>query len=207
MEVIVLMEGTHNNKGPIEKKNIIKVIDPICSSVILLKGKSNILVDTGYYGFEEKLLNALKKQGVKPEEIDIVINTHRHFDHTANNHFFKRASKVSEMGVWFPKKRIDVYKSVDDIKIPSIKLIATPGHTKESCSVIVESNNKTYVMSGDAVDEGIIRAGKDAIQGDKEAYIKSAKTIFSIADIIIPGHGRIIEGDLLKELKGIVDKW
>ncbi len=207
MEVVVLMEGIHNNKGPIEKKNIIKVIDPICSSVILLKGEKNLLIDTGYYGFEDKLLNALKKQGLKPEEIDIVVNTHRHFDHTANNYLFKKAFQVSEMGFWFPKKRIDVYKSVEDIKIPGIKLIATPGHTKDSCSAIVENNKKTYVMSGDAVDEIIIKAGKDAIQGDKEAYIKSAKKIFEIADVIIPGHGRVIEGNLLKELKGIVDKW
>lgn len=207
MEVIVLMEGIHNNKGPIEERNIMFAFDPICSSATLIKGEKNILVDTGNYGFEDKLLSALKKQGLKPDDIDIVINTHRHFDHFTNNYLFKNALVVLHRGTWDRKGRHDIYDTSGDIKIPGVKLIETHGHTPTSCSVVVKCNGKTYVMSGDAVEEKTIRKGKEAIRADKENYVKSAKKIFSIADVIIPGHGRVIEGDLLKELKGIVDEW
>ena len=37
-----------------------------------------------------------------------------------------------------------------------------------------------------------------------EEYIQSVKRIFSVADIIIPGHGRVIDRSILEGLKKIV---
>ena len=43
---------------------------------------------------EERLDMALKKINVKPDEIDIVINTHLHADHCSFNGLFKNATWI-----------------------------------------------------------------------------------------------------------------
>ncbi|MGA7168780.1 MAG: MBL fold metallo-hydrolase, partial [Candidatus Sulfotelmatobacter sp.] len=59
-------------------------------------GKQNVLVETGignklsermikFYGQPAQLLKNLAAEGVAPEDIDVVINTHLHFDHCGWN--------------------------------------------------------------------------------------------------------------------------
>ena len=63
-----------------------------CNSVLVRTGKQNILIETGIgnklekkrkkiFATQEKLLENLHLTGVAQEEIDIVINSHLHFDH------------------------------------------------------------------------------------------------------------------------------
>ncbi len=60
------------------------------TSLIQSEGKW-IIVDPGIWpvGMRGYLHYALKKEGLKPEDIDIVVNTHLHFDHSDNNIFFR----------------------------------------------------------------------------------------------------------------------
>src|SRR5579871_2273623 len=62
------------------------------NSLLIRTGKQNILVETGIgnkltekmiriYGQPAMLLDNLSAGGVAPEDIDIVVNTHLHFDH------------------------------------------------------------------------------------------------------------------------------
>jgi glyoxylase-like metal-dependent hydrolase (beta-lactamase superfamily II) len=66
------------------------------NSLLIRTGKQNVLVETGmgnklsermvkFYGQPAKLLANLAAEGVYPDEIDIVINTHLHFDHCGWN--------------------------------------------------------------------------------------------------------------------------
>ena len=66
------------------------------NSLLIRTGKKNILVETGmgnklsermvkFYGQPARLLTNLAAGGVAPEDIDIVINTHLHFDHCGWN--------------------------------------------------------------------------------------------------------------------------
>jgi len=76
-------------------------------------GEKNILVDTGYSidplllkyfephissyferSEKQELPRALEQIKVQPEGIDIVINTHLHFDHCTNNHLFRNADWI-----------------------------------------------------------------------------------------------------------------
>jgi len=79
-----------------------------------IKGdEKNILVDTGYSidhnllkyfephisryfvrSKKQELPTALKQIKIQPEDIDIVINTHLHFDHCTNNHLFGNAEWI-----------------------------------------------------------------------------------------------------------------
>ncbi len=66
------------------------------NSLLIRTGKQNVLVETGMgnklsermvkiYGQPAQLLTNLAAGGVAPEDIDIVINTHLHFDHCGWN--------------------------------------------------------------------------------------------------------------------------
>ena len=66
------------------------------NSLLIRTGRQNVLVETGmgnklsermikFYGQPAKLLTNLAAAGIAPEDIDIVINTHLHFDHCGWN--------------------------------------------------------------------------------------------------------------------------
>ncbi|MGA9392458.1 MAG: MBL fold metallo-hydrolase [Candidatus Sulfotelmatobacter sp.] len=75
------------------------------NSLLIRTGKQNVLVETGmgnklsermikFYGQPAQLLANLAAAGVALEDIDIVINTHLHFDHCGWNTVRDKAGKV-----------------------------------------------------------------------------------------------------------------
>ena len=69
------------------------------NSVLARTGDQTVLIETGIgnklpdrmvkiYGQPSELLNNLSAAGISPGDIDIVINTHLHFDHCGSNHLF-----------------------------------------------------------------------------------------------------------------------
>jgi glyoxylase-like metal-dependent hydrolase (beta-lactamase superfamily II) len=75
------------------------------NSLLIRTGKQTVLVETGMgnklsermakiYGQPAQLLDNLSAGGVAPEDIDIVINTHLHFDHCGWNTIRDRTGKI-----------------------------------------------------------------------------------------------------------------
>jgi glyoxylase-like metal-dependent hydrolase (beta-lactamase superfamily II) len=75
------------------------------NSLLIRTGKQNVLVETGmgnklsermikFYGQPAKLLENLAAANIAPEDIDIVINTHLHFDHCSWNTVRNQAGKI-----------------------------------------------------------------------------------------------------------------
>jgi glyoxylase-like metal-dependent hydrolase (beta-lactamase superfamily II) len=62
-----------------------------CNTVLINSEDKWIVVDPGWWpvGVRGYLHYVLKKEGLKPSDIDIVVNTHLHFDHSDNNLFFR----------------------------------------------------------------------------------------------------------------------
>ncbi len=58
----------------------------------LIKGKVNIIVDTGGPWDQDKLLQALRSNDLHPENIDFVVCTHGHSDHVGNLNLLKTQS-------------------------------------------------------------------------------------------------------------------
>ncbi len=82
-------------KFPADDKNRIKLA---LNSILIKTPKILILVETGiggdldpkfddYYSVERKpgLVHSLEKLGYQAEDIDLVVNTHLHFDHCGGN--------------------------------------------------------------------------------------------------------------------------
>ena len=82
-EIKVLVEGVHE---PIEN-GLVKVS---CTTT-LIKSDKNIIVDPGAFINRDRLIEAIKNEGLKPEDIETIILTHLHIDHTLNTSLFKNA--------------------------------------------------------------------------------------------------------------------
>jgi len=210
MKIIVLKEGIHKDIEPRDPK-INNECSEICSSVVLLKaeknGEENIIVDPGNWGYEQEILNGLKKTGVKPEDIKWIVTTHSHFDHTSNIYLFKKANRLSGAGIYFPEKSGYWYKTAQELtEVPGIKIIPTPGHTPDHRSIMIETDGKKYIIAGDAINEEYAKTNAFGVMNNKE-YVQNAKKIAEMADVIIPGHGKIIQGKDLEQLKIMINKW
>ncbi len=83
------------------------------NTIIVRTGKHTVAIETGLgnklppklrqiYGASELLPKSLEAAGVRPEEVDIVINTHLHFDHCGWNTVRNDAGNIVPM---FPNAR------------------------------------------------------------------------------------------------------
>ena len=58
------------------------------TSVLLSKGTQHIIADTGMPHEAHEIVKALELRGLRPSDIQIVINSHFHIDHVLNNALF-----------------------------------------------------------------------------------------------------------------------
>jgi glyoxylase-like metal-dependent hydrolase (beta-lactamase superfamily II) len=155
-------------------------------------GKQNVLVETGmgnklsdrmvkFYGQPAQLLANLAAGGVAPEDIDIVINTHLHFDHCGWNTIrkdgkivptFPRAKYYAPEGEWQYARRPSERDAISYIPDnydplvqsgqmtllkggeeigPGISVKTFPGHTEHMQAVIVESGGRTVCYTSDLI--------------------------------------------------------
>src|SRR6266567_1411729 len=111
------------------------------NSVLVRTAEKNILIETGIgeklpekmieiYGQPAKLLNNLSGAGVSPDDIDIVINTHLHFDHCGWN----TVRRNGAIAPTFPKATYDVQaviiQSGDETACYISDLIPTSAHVE-----------------------------------------------------------------------------
>jgi glyoxylase-like metal-dependent hydrolase (beta-lactamase superfamily II) len=161
------------------------------STVTLIEddGKK-MIVDTGNFIDAEKIIAALARENLKPEDIDIVVNTHQHPDHIGCNFLFKNAEWITSEDI----QNGDKFTLVEDDEIilsPCVKIIRTPGHTAYDCSVLAETKDGKAAIVGDLFWKG---------QDDKLAFVENEKThlanqnkILAMVDFIVPGHGDIFK--------------
>lgn len=165
------------------------------STVVLIKSNNrNIIVDPGFD--REKLLNALEKESLKISDIDYVFLTHGHIDHSLLAGIFKNAKIIDELYIY---QKDAIIKHNGIIPDTDLKVIRTPGHKEEHCSLIVKTDEGVYAMAGDVFwwmegekqELDINKPDGDPEHMDLEKLIASRKKILEIADYIIPGHGKM----------------
>lgn len=168
------------------------------STVTLIKSNGkNIIIDPGCN--RAKLLNALKKENLETADIRFVLLTHNHADHTLLSGIFEKAKILT------PEEIYDGDKQTGQKNIISgtdLKIIQTPGHCSEHCSLMVPAKEGIYVVAGDTFwwakneEQKIDIEKKDEAhpkEVDVEKLIESRKKILEIADFIIPGHGKMFK--------------
>ncbi len=129
-----------------------------------------VLVDTGMTELHPAVadldpqLHPLSKQDFDLAGIDIVVNTHLHFDHCGGNHLF------AGRPIYVQRQELDDARSKDDYTIrewvdapgvryvpvdgelellPGLRLVPAPGHTRGMQVVVVETGGRPVVVGGD----------------------------------------------------------
>lgn len=181
----------------------------ISSNSYLISGKKLVLVDSG----DGKNFSLLKKEieakNFKVEEIDLIINTHCHYDHIGGNSLIVERSNAKvlamepdatyiEKGNLFYTcamndlsinlKPIKVKRLKEGEEIEKFKILHTPGHTEGSISLYSKNG---ILISGDLIfgDGGIGRV--DLPCGDLKKLISSLEKISKLnIKKIYPGHGK-----------------
>jgi N-acyl homoserine lactone hydrolase len=130
-----------------------------------------VLVDTGMTqlhpavaDMDPRLMPLSAQADLDLASIDLVINTHLHFDHCGGNHLF------TGRPIYVQRQELDDARNEDDYTIrewveapgvqyvpvdgalellPGLRLVPTPGHTRGSQVVVVETGGGSVVICGD----------------------------------------------------------
>ena len=178
------------------------------SNCYLING--NTLVDTGAGENKDYLFSKLRENGVEPEDIELVVNTHCHFDHIGGNYLFPDAKiavhkldaipirnedTLGTAGTAFgfeniSNSRVDIELEEGD-KIGDFEVIHTPGHTSGGICLWDGEN----LISGDTIFAGG-GVGRMDIGGNYDDMKSSVKKLMEL-DVknIYPGHGPIVENN------------
>ena len=132
---------------------------------------ARVLVDTGMTqlhplvaDMDPRLVPLSEQADVDLAGIDVVINTHLHFDHCGGNHLFPGKP------IYVQRRELDDARSLEDYTIrewveapgaqyvpvdgelqvlPGLRLVPAPGHTPGSQVVVVETGGRPAVIGGD----------------------------------------------------------
>ena len=178
---------------------------------LLRVGNHNILIDTGPSSRRAFLYKALQARDLTPDDIDIIILTHMHWDHCQNTDLFKNARVVvnpteidyarnpnpwdlavaAGMADLMRNMKIDVVSEGDTI-VDGVSVLETPGHTKGHMSVLAEVDGEKVLLAGDAMPESgtVARGMPYNIFWDLEDAKESVEKMVASSRVFYPGHDR-----------------
>ncbi|WP_456394936.1 MBL fold metallo-hydrolase, partial [Thermococcus sp.] len=191
----------------------------------------NVLIDTGLMSDYPRLKEGLGEIGLKPEDIDIVLNTHEHCDHVGGNFYLQNISIIGAYkysavkilygddavmrcryhGEPFPGSRVHLWLNNADIVNAGswlLKVIHTPGHT--SGSMCIYEPVKRILFSGDTLfANGTVSNIYDS--GSLGEYFNSLRLLRTLkVEHLLPGHGwesRNVERDIELTIKNVIEKF
>ena len=162
------------------------------NSVVVRSGEKTILIETGIgnklpekmakiYNQPARLLDNLAAAGIAPEDVDIVINSHLHFDHCGWNTIrngdkvvptFPRARYYAQEGEWRHARQQHERDAISYMPVnydplvengqmellngnreivPGVSVEVFPGHTENMQAVILHSGGKTACYISDLI--------------------------------------------------------
>jgi N-acyl homoserine lactone hydrolase len=131
---------------------------------------ARVLVDTGMTELHPAVadmdprLTPLNRQDLNLASIDIVVNTHLHFDHCGGNHLFTGKK------IYVQRRELDDARSKEDYTIrewvdapgvqympvdgeyelfPGLRFVPAPGHTDGMQMVVIETGGRPIIVGGD----------------------------------------------------------
>jgi glyoxylase-like metal-dependent hydrolase (beta-lactamase superfamily II) len=173
---------------PANEKNLVPTG---LNSVVVRTGEQTVLIETGIgnkldekmaqiYGQPAKLLENLHHAGIAPEDVDVVINSHLHFDHCGWNTVrkndritatFPRAKYYVQEGEWkhahenqrdsvsyfshnydplVENGQMTLLRGNQEI-LPGISVEVFPGHTRDMQAIILQSGGKMACYISDLI--------------------------------------------------------
>jgi glyoxylase-like metal-dependent hydrolase (beta-lactamase superfamily II) len=184
----VIPKALWSRKVKVDEKNLVPTG---LNSVLVRTGERNILIETGIgnklpekmaqiFGQPAKLLENLRSAGLSPDNIDIVINSHLHFDHCGWNTVrengaikatfpqaiyyvqegeWKHAHENQRDGVSYFSENYDPLVESGQMKLlrgtqeilPGISVEVFPGHTRDMQAIMIQSKGQTACYISDLI--------------------------------------------------------
>jgi glyoxylase-like metal-dependent hydrolase (beta-lactamase superfamily II) len=164
------------------------------NSILVRTGDHNVLIETGIgpklddrmrrvFEPQEKLMSSFERVGIAPDEIDIVINTHLHFDHCGWNtvrengnvratfpraRYYVQEGELRHARLQLERDRVsyltDNYDPLVESGqmqllrgrseiVPGISVEVFPGHTEHMQAVIIQSSGETACYISDLIPD------------------------------------------------------
>jgi len=132
------------------------------------------------------LLRNLEREGIRPDDVEIVVNTHLHFDHAGGNTLisegkpvpaFPRARYFIQKGEWEvasrPNERTratylaENFEPLEDARqvelvegeteiIRGVRMVPAPGHTADHCIVELDSGGELALYIGELAQQPVM---------------------------------------------------
>ena len=184
----VVPKSLWKRRVEVDENNLIPVG---LNSIVVETGDHKILIETGIgnkgsekmvkiYGQPAELLDNLSAAGFAPEDFDIVIDSHLHFDHCGWNTVrkgdqivatFPKAKYYVQEGEWkhahenqrdgvsyFTENYDPLVESGqmtllkgDAQIVPGVSVRVYPGHTRDMQAIVIESGGKTACYTSDLI--------------------------------------------------------
>ena len=188
-------------------------------SISLIRGEVNTLVDVGYQARRVLVVERLAERGLTLGDIDRVVLTHGHWDHTLNALMFPNAEiMISEAEydyvqhpdpldpatpLYMPDilnraKKLTKLRDGDELE-PGVRALMVPGHSPGSLAILAQTSQGVAAMVGDSLPSRNAAMAPVPSAGliffDEEEAEKSARRILDAADVVYPGHDRAFRKD------------
>jgi len=179
----------------------------------LVKDELTVIIDTGFDRNLPVLINAIQQDGIDPQKIDLIINTHLHLDHMWANKDFKEnyggrieicpvqkefyTICVHDTARFFGVEPVDMkedgfFDTTISLGNIELEVIQAPGHSPDSVCFYCAAC-KTLI-SGDLIFDH--NTGRSDLPGGNGTILKQSIEAVSEKDIelLLPGHMGFVEG-------------
>jgi len=186
------------------------------------------MVDAGCGRAQDKLLSNIRSCNIKPEQIEYLLITHCHFDHTGGVKalkdilpiqivaheleapFLEQGDNTVTAAQWYGaaiqpfgiERKLSGLREKIDLGGRQIEAIHTPGHSPGSVVYLTESDGHKVLFGQDV--HGPINP---IILSDRDDYLRSLELLISLeADILCEGHFGVYKGktDVRKFIKSFL---
>ena len=176
-------------------------------AVILIEGEQRVLFDSAHVGRRTYLLAQLEARALSPEDIDVQVLSHAHWDHVQNCDLFEapllvhrdelRYAHLPHRNDWATPRWtgavLDTMKSLEVGEgheiMPGCRVIDLPGHSPGSIGLEVETESGLCILTGDAIHNARVaqRGQSPLVFWDAGQADVSIKRVVESGALILPG--------------------
>ncbi|MBS7630320.1 MBL fold metallo-hydrolase [Candidatus Bathyarchaeota archaeon] len=199
-----------------------------CNVFLVDCGETLALIDSGAGKGVSKIFENIDRMGLKNKRIEILFNTHCHYDHIGGNFDFKakgckiaayrdeadEIEKLEELSLYSMAKTEGLeFKSVEvDIRLndgeiievgdSQFEVIHTPGHTPGGMCLLFRKNGCKNLFSGDTASAQGKLGWINGPGCDIQEWKKSIKKLLKFEpDRLFPGHGVFVLSEATEHLR------